>query len=47
MQNNSLDNVLRLAEKHFQEKDYQACEKALNTILLTAPDHAGANELLA
>ena len=47
MQKDSPENFLSLARRHFQEKDYQACEKALNTILLTAPDHAGANELLA
>ena len=47
MQNDSPENLLKLAERHFQAKDYQACEKALNLILLTAPDHAGANELLA
>jgi len=47
MQKDSPDYLLKLAEKHFQVKDYQACEKALKTILLAVPDHTGANELLA
>lgn len=47
MQNDSPENFLRLAEKHFRTKDYRACELALQVILKDNPDHAGANELLA
>ena len=47
MQNDSPENFLRLAEKHFQAKDYPACESVLKTILDHSPDHTGANELLA
>jgi predicted O-linked N-acetylglucosamine transferase (SPINDLY family) len=47
MQNDSPENFLRLAEKHFQAKDYLACESVLKTILDHSPDHTGANELLA
>jgi len=47
MQNDSPENFLRLAEKHFQAKDYRACELALRAILVDNQDHAGANELLA
>jgi len=47
MQNDSLENLLKLAEKHFHGKDYPACKLALGSILAHNPDHAGANELLA
>ena len=47
MQSNSPDHLLKLAEKHFQAKDYRACESALKAVLADNPDHAGANELLA
>ena len=47
MQNNGLENLLKLAEKHFQAKDYSACELVLGAFLADRPDHAGANELLA
>ncbi|MES2585369.1 MAG: tetratricopeptide repeat protein [Pseudomonadota bacterium] len=47
MQNDSLNHFLRLAQEHFQAKDYQACELALGPILAADPNHSGANELLA
>jgi predicted O-linked N-acetylglucosamine transferase (SPINDLY family) len=47
MQTDSPDHFLKLAEKRFQEKDYLACELALEPVLAEKPDHAGANELLA
>ena len=47
MQNDSPETLLKLAEKHFQGKDYSACKLALVAILAHNPDHAGANELLA
>ena len=47
MQKDSPENLLRLAEKHFQAKDYKECELALELILSDNSDHIGANELLA
>lgn len=47
MQKDSPENLLRLAEKHFQAKDYKECELALELILSDNLDHTGANELLA
>ena len=47
MQKDSLENFLKLAEGHFQARDYQSCELVLENILANQPDHAGANELLA
>ncbi len=47
MQNDSPEDFLKLAESHFQAKDYPACESALKAILEKSPNHTGANELLA
>ena len=47
MQKDSSENYLSLAQRHFQEKDYIACKKVLDSVLAKNPDHAGANELLA
>lgn len=47
MQNDSPEDFLKLAESHFQAKDYPACESALKAILEISPNHAGASELLA
>ena len=47
MQSDSPENSLRLAERYFQAKDYQACQSALQAILADNPSHSGAIELLA
>lgn len=47
MQNDSPENLLKLAEKYFQAKDYPASESTLRIILAATPDDAAANELLA
>lgn len=47
MQNNSPEQLLRLAQRHFQAKDYQACKQALGIVLADNPNYSGANELLA